>query len=501
MQPSPQFTHTALIVLLVFATSISMFLFMDQSVRLDEAQSLWQSSHDPEALLAMLSNNVHVPLYHLTLHFWQAVFGSAVEINRILSLLFYLFLIPTTYKLGEVAYNRSVGLFAAILVTISPFMNWFGSEVRMYTLFTFLTTANHLLFIMLWQRQPARIWIAYTVVSIIGIYTHYFFVFVFLTQIIFYLTHMRYFARGVFYKFLNAGIIVLLSFLPWLLYLVSGPQTIGATPELNAPTPINLFNAFANYLFGFQTDFVNTLLVSLWPLLALAGFLAVRKQRYTSPATTYFILGFLLPITITFAISVIVTPVFLSRYLIFTVVPIFLFISWILYTYPRILAPVIQIGLVLLMLTTLTVQAVSPETPTKENFRGASTYIENNATGRDMVVLSAAFIVYPFDYYYDGRASVHLIPPWNRYQGEQLPAFSADTMNEYMRTTAPHHNKIYLLLGYDQGYEEELLRYFDNHFRQINTQTFSPDLTLLTYKVPTWYNADEYAGQPPPVVY
>jgi mannosyltransferase len=60
-------------------------------------------------------------------------------------------------------------LFAALLFAVSPFMNWYGSEIRMYTLFTFLAIANQYFFMrLLLRKESDHVWIGYAVTALFG---------------------------------------------------------------------------------------------------------------------------------------------------------------------------------------------------------------------------------------------------------------------------------------------------------------------------------------------
>ena len=81
------------------AGSFSYWLLLSQSLRLDESQSLWQVSHTAMGTLKIVAADVHVPLYHLLLHYWIVFFGSSIFQVRLLSLFFYLLSIPATFAL------------------------------------------------------------------------------------------------------------------------------------------------------------------------------------------------------------------------------------------------------------------------------------------------------------------------------------------------------------------------------------------------------------------
>src|SRR3954469_6711638 len=107
--------------LMLVATFFSFVFFQEQSLRLDEAQSLWQTSHTPLKIIELIAGDVHVPLYHLILHLWQLIFGSDVSLARFLSFIFFLASMPVVYKLGRLCYDVKTSLFATALFIISPF--------------------------------------------------------------------------------------------------------------------------------------------------------------------------------------------------------------------------------------------------------------------------------------------------------------------------------------------------------------------------------------------
>ncbi len=49
---------------ILFSALLSILRLANQSLRLDEAQSLWQTSHASWKILSIVAQDVHVPLYH-----------------------------------------------------------------------------------------------------------------------------------------------------------------------------------------------------------------------------------------------------------------------------------------------------------------------------------------------------------------------------------------------------------------------------------------------------
>jgi hypothetical protein len=235
-------------------------------------------------------------------------------------------------------------------------------------------------------------------------------------------------------------------------------------------------------VFGFQSDHLNTVILSLWPITLLVAFLALRTRARPNPETEYLLLSIVIPIAAVFAISFVI-PVFVSRYLIFTVPALYLIITSTVTAYPGRAAAWARTGLVGAMAVMLIVEMVSPHNPVRENYRAVADYLDANAQAQDVIALSAPFTVYPVEYYYRGEANIVTLPLWDRYLYGPIPSFNPDTFPQEVENTAKGHQNLWLVLSYDQGYQKEVKDYFDQHYTQLNKISFSPGLDLYEYKV------------------
>lgn len=480
----------ALTLLALGIVALSVFFFSNQSLRLDESQSLWQTSHSMLTIFTIVSEDVHVPLYHVLLHYWQFFFGNDAAVGRMLSLIFYLLMIPAIYVLGNKAYNSKVGLYAAVLTAVSPFLNWYGNEIRMYSLFALMTIVNQYFFISLMRVKReedgtvrAAFWVGYGVTLILGMFTHYFFAFGVITQVIFYFLYRQQFPRKSLLRFATVFAVSALLFLPWLYFVFTHGSASNTQPLLAKPTSIDVFNTFSQFIFGFQNDHTNTLLVSAWPLLVLLVFLAVRSREKISPSTMYLFFSLFMPIALAFAVSVEVKPIYLTRYLILTLPALYLLMSWVLSIYPARLARFMKTAIVIGMVVTMGVEIVNASTPVKENYRSASDYLSAHASPSDVIVLSAPFTVYPFEYYYHGNADIETLPVWDQYAAGPIPEFKTATLPAEVAALKDSHQTLWLLLSYNQGYENDIRMYFDTHFERTDARNFSVGLDLYAYKL------------------
>lgn len=470
---------------MLIPVALSAFFFMGQSLRLDEAQSLWQSSRGFTNIFTIVAGDVHVPLYHLILHWWRLYVADGVVAARALSLIFFVASIPALYLLGALAYSRRVALFACLIFALSPFMNWYGNEIRMYTLFTLLIILNQYFYlrIMKDERPSDHLWAGYLLTAIVGVFTHYFFFLSLAAQALFYFLRRGLFPQGSLRRFIFCAAVVAAVFAPWAWYVLHLGVAGFSEPSLPVPSSVNVFSAFSQFIIGFQSDAVNTVFLSLWPLAIILGLFALRRGERLEAATEYFIATILVSFGIAFFGSFLVAPVFVSRYLIFTIPSLYLIIGSLLEAYAPSFGRAGRGALVALMLVMLAVEIYNPAMPVKENYEQAAQFLNTHVTAQDAVVLSAPFTVYPLQYYYTGPSPIQTLPIWNQYAFGAIPAFSESALPQQVASTTAAAQNVYLLLSYDQGYEKNIHDYFDSHYQKLYQQTFSDDLTLYVYKL------------------
>jgi hypothetical protein len=455
--------------------------FLRNSIRLDEAQSLWQTNHSYADLLRTIAEDVHVPLYHVLLRTWRLVLGPDVVTARLLSLIFLLAAVPVFYLVAAKVLRRPWALFAVVLFSCSPFLQWYGSEARMYSMLVFVTLVGQYFFLVLIRTDRIAPWVGYAATAVVGVYVHYFFVFVLVAQGLFLLAMSSRLPRRAVGRMAGVAGLVSLAFLPWFLYFRANGFASGTRPSLPEPSSIDYSNVYSQFLFGFQSDAINTIVLQTWPLLVLAALASVRVGARLDRATGYLVVAAFVPVLMAFVVSHVTTPFFLSRYMI-AALPAFLLL---LVSFVSGLTRPVARGLAAALLATTVlgtvVQSANPETPVEEEYRTAAALIEDDATPQDIVVLSSPFTVYPFEYEYDGPARVTTLPVWDRDLG--IPAFDPARLPEDVASLAAGHQYVHLLLSYDQGYEEEVFQYFERTFERTASHSLSPGMQLLVYRV------------------
>lgn len=492
------FISFSFLVIIGLSGAVGLWSIFTQSIRLDEAQSIWVSTKPVPALLNLTSKDVHVPLYGVILHFWMQFFGNSIISARLLSFFFYVLTLPVLYRLSKDASNRKIALLSVMLFSISPFIVWYTSEARMYTLFTFVTSLNSLFFLRLLRSESKKGIAGYFFSLVLGFYTHYFFIFLVATQIVYLFiysffemkksherniyTYLSQFKKRYLFTPFLLMLGAFLCFLPWVLYVIGGGAASDTRPQIPPPTSYNIFQTFINFLFGFQQQGIQRILVSLWPLaVVLLFFVFTKRQRVIVSGIEYFVLATFLPILFVFLLSY-VRPIFLSRYLILVTPTLFFIIAWIIMQYSRKVSTYIVSLLLISMLSLMLYQNVSSSTPVKENYEGTAEYLRENASPQDIIAVSAPFTIYPIEYSYGGNSRITTIPEWNRFDEGGIPPFNRENLEIQIKKYETQYAKLFLVLSYDQGYEDEINNFFDD-YHQIDKKVFSEGLEIRVYKL------------------
>lgn len=478
---APWFVFAYLGTLIAAVVSISFLFLMKESLRLDEAQSIWQTSHTLAGTLEIVAQDVHMPMYHVLLHYWMVLFGTDVTSVRSLSLLFFVASLPVLYLLSRTLLSRKWSLVVVTLFALSPFMNWYGSEARMYTLLTFFALLSQYFYVRILQGKKG--WGGYAITAIIGAYSHYFFMFTLIAQAIFYLGNRSKFKPGSLKRFILTAIGVILAISPWLYYFIAEGAAGNTRPQLPTPSSVDFFNVFSQFLFGFQTDAVNTIVLSAWPVLVILAFFTVKRRLKFDATVFYLLAAGLLPIVLAFALSYVITPFFLGRYMMPAVAPLYLVAIWLVSQYPKKLAYTVVGAWFLIVGSMFILQMSSPLNPVREDYKMAAQYVQDKATFNDVVVLTSPFTVYPFEYYFTGDAQIRTLPIWNRQNPGGVPPFDEAKLANEVDTLKENHDYVYLLASYDQGYQDKVVNYFINRYERTETREYSEDMTLYVFRV------------------
>ncbi|MCB0120633.1 MAG: glycosyltransferase family 39 protein, partial [Caldilineaceae bacterium] len=217
--------RTALLVALLLAFALRLYRLDYQELRGDEVFGYFFSLR-PLAEIVPATVELEEPhpvaSYYLQ-HAWLTLLGNdgagRSEFSlRFPSAWFGLLAVALLYALGRQLLRPAAALCATLLLAVSPYAIWHSQDARMYSMSLALTTASTWLMVLWLQRQWRRLAIAYVVVTLLALHTHYFAVFIVAAQNLFLLIRTVQFPRLrlTFVNWLILQITVAFFYGPWL---------------------------------------------------------------------------------------------------------------------------------------------------------------------------------------------------------------------------------------------------------------------------------------------
>lgn len=319
--------------MLNFLFTKTPLFFLTQSFWRDEAFSYFMAKKNVLQIIYLTAKDYNPPLYYLILHFWIKVFGSSEILLRSLSLIFFWGTIYVAFLfLNDVfKMKQKRAFFYLFFFVISPFLLYYAFEARMYSMLAFFTTLSFYYFI----KKNYKL---YTLVTILGLFTHYFMIFVVAGQWLFLWINNK---KG--FQFKKSAIYLSgLIFSPWLLFSLLQRNLFSSywitRPQIKyiLGLPVVIYTGIESY---FNIDQIvlkkiqsNLFYLSLILLLVLVIGVYFYVKKFDKKDRLIFQLLFTWAIGIPVFVGAIsfIKPVFLARYLIFTSVGLILLIIFIL---------------------------------------------------------------------------------------------------------------------------------------------------------------------------
>lgn len=169
-----------LALILVLAAALRLYLLAGQSFWADEGNSVVLAARSVSEIVAAAAGDIHPPAYYLLLKAWASLFGLGEIGARTLSVALGVLVVWAVYRLGVRLRGARMGLVAAALAAVNPFLVYYSQEARMYMLLALCATASALALVG-WigasrtAGRRALLWPAllYLGAAGLGLYTHY----------------------------------------------------------------------------------------------------------------------------------------------------------------------------------------------------------------------------------------------------------------------------------------------------------------------------------------
>ncbi|ELR97629.1 glycosyltransferase family 39 protein [Gloeocapsa sp. PCC 73106] len=238
----------------------------------------------------------HPPLYYVMARIASQFWGSSIATTRGLAVVISLLVFPAAYWLcWELFADSRVGWWAIALVSVSPFHILYAQEARQYSLWSVVTLLVCAAFWRAVKSEKPKLldWLLYSVTLSLNFYSSLLSVLVAIAHFI-YLIWTEKFTR-VWLYFCGAGLIALLSFLPWLsILLLNSDKLEEQTHWMNMSEPfLVLYSLWELHLSSIWLDFpsqINHFVAPRIFFLLLGGTIYVIHFLRNKPKERFFLL-------------------------------------------------------------------------------------------------------------------------------------------------------------------------------------------------------------------
>lgn len=253
-------------LILALGTALRLFHLGSQSFWWDEVYSASLSAQKLETVTSRFGQTP--AFYHVLLHLWQYL-GQSDGTIRLLSVIFGVITLWIVYRLGREFLDRTQGLLCAFLIAISPFHVWYSQEARMYSLLILLCTLATLFFVRFLKRSPGWPGLWWALTTALGLYTHYYALFVLAFQLLYMMIFWRRYRAlwpRVFWALTTIVLLIvpiLLIFFPGGRYAMVCAEGAGRNPLRPFSVPYTFFALSLGFSYGPSVSELHRL--AAWP--------------------------------------------------------------------------------------------------------------------------------------------------------------------------------------------------------------------------------------------
>lgn len=260
-----------------------------------------------EAVDFTLFHDVHAPLWFMLAWIWEQFVGKSEFVGRVLSAFLALLTLVNLHQIGRENFKAKVfGYLPLLFLSVNAYFLVYTLEIRPYPLVMLVTCISYRFFLRWLDKRSLSSALFYGITLSLLLYTHYFLVFVILSQVAYFLVFKLFdwrlfkhglLAGGLALVLLSPQILVLLYQLRFVRFTQGGTQGVPTSPT-NLESIWDLLSLISN---GWILLLLPVLLIGIWRL-------------WRSPAYRIALFWFLLASSLLLLVNL-RTPLLTTRYI------------------------------------------------------------------------------------------------------------------------------------------------------------------------------------------
>jgi mannosyltransferase len=420
VKPKSTFVWLVLLACILLGATFRFYHLDGESLWNDELESWRQSSFSTldQVLMQGSIPDTHPPLFQITLFFVERYLGSSETMLRLPSAIAGTLTIAVMFWLGNTVFGQKEGLISAFFTAVLWVPISYSQEARNYSFLILFSAVSGCLWMQIALKiqrdEQIGFWlgIGYVLGALLECYTHYFGLFLILLQGIG-LLGISLIRRRNRVRVIALYASILVGYLPWLPFAILQFTHTDLISWIHKPT-ITFFPAFITFLFNRLKPIGILALVSYAFLFVVVLSQYFEQLPPRSPGTLFasaeFLLGYwlLIPILITYLVSLLTSPVLTQRNLLISLPPAYVLLSRAITRLPKRLS--LQLGFVgifgVLPLFHMIFILGYYHYPYKEQFREAVKYVvDHSDTSQNETIIGYAKYPDYFDYYFQMYSS------------------------------------------------------------------------------------------------
>ena len=226
--------HIAIIVVGIVFTLLSNFY---EAMWFDESYSVAISAHSFGEIWSIGGHDVHPVLYYWILHILRLIFGNNIIVFKLFSAICISILGIIGFTHIRKDFGSKVGILFSFFAFFLPLNIIYAGQIRMYPLAMLLVTLTVIYAYRIYKNKEnknIKNWILFGVFSLASAYTHYYAlaaaVMINLVMLVFLIKNAlanKKFTHNL-KAFIIVGIIQILAYIPWLIYLLLQAKQVSA---------------------------------------------------------------------------------------------------------------------------------------------------------------------------------------------------------------------------------------------------------------------------------
>lgn len=450
-------------IITLVALALRLIALDRKSLWLDEVVTLRYVANSVDYILFVRSDP-HPPLYYLLMHYW-IVLGQNEFILRLPAVMAGAAAVSLLYGLVRVWGGAWIAAASAWLLAIAPLHIWYSQETRMYALVCALGLASMLCYSLGIRHASWAAWTGWVVTTVVGLYTDYSMLLIVLTQIIL-LGQLRRASnapRRLLRSVLFAAPIVLLLFAPQAYTFVTRLVIRGEHGGYYA-TAQSLLSGWG---IAISTRQLHVMTLTTGAITLTIGSIAAwmfpgnpRRFRWNASAVAAAMAIYFLILLVS-----IVTRGLLVKRLSLVLFPyVLVALAAIVATFKQRRHLLVTLALLTLPATGYTLLAQQ-----QEAWREVAHLIQQKQAPREVIVIHASYMQWPFDYYYHGQSPRQGVNPTS------APKVLSDI--------AASHERAWLVLGNERLVDPQRIvqTWFDSHMRLAHSWSY-PGIRVKLYE-------------------